>query len=253
MNIYLSSLKASLIKVQKPNTHFTSSFRFHDHQIFVTENEKGIAWFEHPDSSLHEVILEIEKNRLNLFENQLDFHVSLTEEIIFFGGSFNPWHKGHQTCLDMAPPDKTLIIIPDHNPQKKLIKHSILDIYQNIRFNRPNLYCYPGFFLKEKLNPTIEWISRLKANFPEKKFSLLMGFDSLQGLHSWKRSDQLKDYFDNIYFTARKEDFAQRDQVGQRLKREMGLKNIFFLGHHDYEDLSSSIIRQKKGRAKLSL
>ena len=40
-----------------------------------------------------------------------------TDRITFFGGSFNPWHKGHGACLELCP-EKNIIVIPDTNPFK---------------------------------------------------------------------------------------------------------------------------------------
>ena len=46
------------------------------------------------------------------------------EELIFFGGSFNPWHAGHSNCLRLMDPHKTIIVVPDHNPFKELVKNN---------------------------------------------------------------------------------------------------------------------------------
>ena len=43
----------------------------------------------------------------------------IEDEIIFFGGSFNPWHKGHTECIKLLPQGIPIVILPDNNPFKQ--------------------------------------------------------------------------------------------------------------------------------------
>ena len=38
--------------------------------------------------------------------------------VTFFGGSFNPWHRGHRECLNLCAEDE-IMVVPDCNPWKK--------------------------------------------------------------------------------------------------------------------------------------
>jgi nicotinic acid mononucleotide adenylyltransferase len=170
------------------------------------------------------------------------------DEWVFFGGTFNPWHEGHQSCLDLLAEEKLCLILPDRNPQKELrTSHAVSDILElssKAKFNK-NQFLVPTFLLLEKKNPTVEWIERLAKQYPEKKLSLLMGFDSFAHLRTWIRADELLKRLYAIYVVSRLENVKERkealDFVGDK-----GLTNVQFLGNHPYEDLSSTDFRKKK-------
>ena len=58
----------------------------------------------------------------------------IKDEIVFYPGTFYPWHLGHRACLDLCP-SKNIVIVPDFNPLKegeqrqrpwKLVKNLLL-------------------------------------------------------------------------------------------------------------------------------
>ena len=99
------------------------------------------------------------------------------EEIIFFTGTFAPWHEGHTLCIrsaDVSP----LVTAPDNNPWKEgqeapfdRLKTIPLDLFGDGRF------LYLGFLGLKGPNPTALWIPKVKAP----KVSLVMGDDCFMG------------------------------------------------------------------------
>lgn len=179
-----------------------------------------------------------------IFENQDD-------EWVFFGGSFNPWHSGHQACLDLIPKEKTCFILPDRNPQKEILKENpvpkILEISSKAKL-KDKQFIVPTFLLEERKNPTVEWIEKLSLEHPDKKLSLLMGFDGLSQIQGWIRASDLLKKLNSIYYVARLESEEDRNRVIENLRHFNPKLELVFLGRHEHEHMSSTNIRNKKGR-----
>jgi nicotinate-nucleotide adenylyltransferase len=172
-----------------------------------------------------------------------------SEEWVFFGGSFNPWHKGHQACLNLLPEDKLCFIIPDRNPLKelKVIEpvSTIIELVKNIKFGK-NHFIAPSFLIDFQKNPTVSWIEKLRQDFPDKKLSLLMGFDSLKGILNWVRAEDLVKNINTLYVASRLEDDEERLLVSAPLQKISPQFHIEFLGRHEFEQLSSTKLRDQK-------
>ncbi len=166
------------------------------------------------------------------------------KEIIFYGGTFSPWHEGHSSCIKLAPNDKPLIVIPDQNPRKDISNQINLEkLKKTVEELSKNTFIYEFFYLQKIKNPTYSWMKDLRNDFPDKVLSLLLGYDSFLTLGSWYESKQLLNIIDKIYVVARlnnKDDF-------ENLKRKyLDLNNkldMTFLGHHPHESLASSYIK----------
>jgi nicotinate-nucleotide adenylyltransferase len=175
-----------------------------------------------------------------------------TDEWVFFGGSFNPWHKGHQACLDLLPKDKICFILPDRNPLKELNAlepvSKIIELVTKVKFGL-NHFMVPTFLLDFQKNPTISWIEKLHDKFPEKKLSLLMGFDSLKGIQQWVRYEELLKKLNTIYVVSRLEDDQEQIELEKFIKTSAPDIKIIFLGHHEFEALSSTNFRRNNTKA----
>jgi nicotinate-nucleotide adenylyltransferase len=186
------------------------------------------------------------KNTL-MNENKI---IKTPEEVVYFGGSFNPFHQGHKACIELLPADKFLLICPDRNPQKdRVVSENDLQIlYQTLKSELTrDFHFYPGFWLQDKKNPTIDWISSVADIQPQLKNSLLIGFDSLRNFHTWVRAKDLASKLHCLYVVSRLETDQEKNDVIEMLKLAGIEVKIVFLGHHDYEDISSSEMRKKKG------
>jgi nicotinate-nucleotide adenylyltransferase len=170
-------------------------------------------------------------------------------EWVFYGGSFNPWHNGHQACLDLLPEEKLCLVLPDRNPLKALheinLVSTVLQISTNAKFKKYQ-FLVPSFILQPERNPTVEWIEKLSKTHPVLKLSLLMGFDSFAGLKSWRRPQDLLRHLHTIYVASRLENSIKRQEALNEAKLLCPDIQVVFLGKHPYEDLSSTEIRKKK-------
>lgn len=171
------------------------------------------------------------------------------EEWVFFGGTFHPWHAGHQSCLKLLPEEKTCFVLPDRNPLKEFRDldpvTTIIELSSRIKFGQ-HQFLVPTFLLDNKKNPTVEWIERLRQDFPRKKLSLLMGFDSLMNFRQWTRYQDLLKQLDTLYVASRMEQEHTREEYAKPLLEIAPKLNIVFLGRHEHEHLSSTELRKKK-------
>jgi nicotinate (nicotinamide) nucleotide adenylyltransferase len=171
-----------------------------------------------------------------------------TDEWIFYGGTFNPWHRGHQACLDLLPEDKVCLILPDRNPQKENRNvnavSTILEISNKAKF-RKNQFLVPTFLIQKNLNPTVTWVESFQDQFPTSKISLLLGFDSFARMKTWVRPEDLLPKLHAIYVVSRLEDDEDRRLALDEVHALGSNMNIIFLGKHDYENVSSTELRRK--------
>lgn len=170
------------------------------------------------------------------------------KELIFFGGSFNPWHEGHSSCINLMDQDKSIIVIPDHNPFKELVKNqnkssSLDQIKQKLESFAHQTFLFSDFFEKNEKNPTHQWIGKLKSKFPEKKLSLLIGFDTFMSLDKWIESEKLLKDLHTLYIASRMDDESLKQRQIDLISKMSNVK-LIFLGHHEYESVSSSKIRK---------
>ena len=180
-----------------------------------------------------------------LKENSLD----TIKEVVFFGGSFNPWHAGHSSCINLMPNNLPIVVVPDHNPFKELVKSSdkltsMDSLKDKLSTFKNQTYIYSTFYEKNEKNPTSVWIQEIKNEYPSLKISLLMGYDTFISLEKWINSSDLLNNLENIYVASRMDDSEAKTSQIQALKKISGV-NIIFLGNHDFEHLSSTEIRNK--------
>ena len=138
----------------------------------------------------------------NTFIAPLAVDFPLASDVLFFGGTFDPWHEGHQACLDLAPKDLPLIVCPDRNPHKNSRVGDGIGRYMTLQTLVPqqtNRFLYPGFLLKEESNPTVNWVLRVKRNRPDLRIHLLMGHDNFSSLSTWNQAADLMKLLSGLY------------------------------------------------------
>ena len=174
--------------------------------------------------------------------------INWTEKpITFFSGTFNPWHGGHQACLDLCP-NQNIVIVPDSNPWKTQGAHEKRCHWQEYRelahqFEKSPYGVFPGYFGIEEGNPTVNWFPHVKCDTKE----FLMGLDSFFSFPRWKNVAELLNSMDKLYVVPR---FTQNKTDGSEIAaqiKEMNPKlEIVFLKEHSYMNVSSTELR--KGR-----
>lgn len=171
------------------------------------------------------------------------------ENLIFYGGSFNPWHPGHSACLELINKDFPIIVIPDHNPHKELNINRETDLKKiKTELNKiaKKTFFFPDFYLQKQQNPSIKWISLLSKEFSEKKFHLLIGHDSFQNILSWTDADKLLKLLESLMIVSRSEDPLVSNKIKNEIISKFPKLTLNFLGHHSFEGVSSSEIRRLK-------
>lgn len=131
------------------------------------------------------------------------------KNIALYFGSFNPIHQGHliiaQHVINAGLCDELWFVVSPHNPHKNrtdlapaedrlemcklaIENHSYIKV-SDIEFQLPT----PSF--------TIQTLDALEKKFPEHNFSIVMGQDSVENLHTWKKYEDILKY--RIYYYPR--------------------------------------------------
>lgn len=166
-------------------------------------------------------------------------------ELLFFAGSFNPWHDGHQACLDLAPSDFPILICPDRNPDKATAPMLDLEnLKKAVRIPRgKRILFYPGFSLNQGPHPTINWVEAIKSHDPATRIHLLMGHDAFAGLNKWRRATELLPLLSGLWVASRLETDADHAMPLTAIHALSPGLPVHFLGHHEYEACSSRALR----------
>lgn len=172
----------------------------------------------------------------------------IIDSVTFFGGSFFPFHLGHMSCLELCP-EKNIVLVLDCNPHKEqLDKMNPFDDFMNLcqTLNDTPYAIYPGFFGRNKPNPTSNWLPRVSIK--EKNF--LMGDDSFMNLFKWHEPNLIFKALTKLYVVPRNYEIEEYDlQIKNILEINPELK-IIILPDHPYKSLSSTKIRNQKDLEK---
>jgi len=116
-----------------------------------------------------------------------------------FFGSFNPIHIGHLAIanymLAFTEIEELWFVVSPHNPFKK--EHDMLPETDRLHLVNLAIENYPSYrscdieFHMPKPSFTIDTLARLTDQYPQQKFSLIMGSDNLEQFHKWKNSEAI--------------------------------------------------------------
>lgn len=163
-------------------------------------------------------------------------------QIGLFFGSFNPVHVGHLIIADYMANHTTLdqvwLVVSPQNPFKK--KESLANDYTRLNLTKiavgdnPRLRVSDVEFKLPQPSYTIDTLSYLSEQYPQHKFSLIVGGDNLATLPKWKNYEViLRDY--HLY-------------VFPRLRYELGdLANhpsVTLMPNTPVMDISATFIRE---------
>ena len=157
------------------------------------------------------------------------------DRVCFYGGSFNPWHRGHRACVELCP-EENIVVVPDGNPWKRTRKGTQRwDDYLKICDALVDTSCsvYPGFLYADS-SPTADWLPR--TDFGEK--SLLVGADNFLKFDRWKDHALLAKALKRLYVVPRGEN--QYEDMTEHLAGLNPMLDVIILPRHSWEGLSSS-------------
>lgn len=163
-----------------------------------------------------------------------------SKSICFYPGSFNPWHEGHQACVDLTPVE-SLVIVPDANPWKQTTASiTFKTIIKLMKTVPENTSLYPGFINLEVGNPTVSWLPTTKWQ----NKSLSIGADSFVNLEKWKDVKTLLNCLETLYVVPRNIVDQQMNQTTQIIQNLCPALKIEILAHHQFENVSSTDLRK---------
>ena len=118
---------------------------------------------------------------------------------VVFGGSFDPIHVGHVSLaaevVKTGLADEVWFMVSPQNPHKQLCNLSD----ENVRFRMVALAIEGNGSFKAsdfefglpRPSYTINTLSELERNFPDREFSLLVGADNWEKFDRWYKHDEL--------------------------------------------------------------
>lgn len=182
-----------------------------------------------------------EDYEIDIEHKDLFYKIKDLDSVTFFGGTFNPFHIGHLECLKLCP-ESNIILIPDCNPQKIVLKRSVEKEIFELAYALESypFSIYPGFFIKEKSNPTASWLPNV--NCAEVNF--LMGDDSFKGLQTWVSPELILRKLSKLYVVSRNYKFQDYKHVHEWALSINPKLLIVYLGEHPFMDVSSTKIRE---------
>ncbi|TVQ77070.1 MAG: nicotinate-nucleotide adenylyltransferase [Flavobacteriales bacterium] len=163
-------------------------------------------------------------------------------------GSFNPVHIGHliiaEYMLLTQSFEEVWFVVSPQNPHKK--KSSLLDAYERLYMVELAIEQKEGLrtcnieFHMPKPSFTIDTLNKLKLDYPDKDFGMIIGMDSLLNMHRWKEGDSILET-KNIYVYPRPgflptKDFFDRENI--------------HITDAPLVDISSTMIRRSIAEAK---
>ena len=119
--------------------------------------------------------------------------------IAIFGGSFDPYHEGHQAIVEKALQtldiDKLFVVPTYLNPFKTTFYHDEITRLNNVKqklkdFEKVEVLDYE--VQQKRAVRTIETIKYLKNKLDLDKIYLIVGADNLKKLDNWYQIDEIK-------------------------------------------------------------
>ena len=121
------------------------------------------------------------------------------KKVGLFFGSFNPIHVGHlilgNYLADNTELNEVWFVVSPHNPHKK--KANLLEDHHRLAMvkiaveDNPKLKASNVEFDLPKPSYTVFTLQKLKEDYPQNEFVLIMGEDNLRSLHKWKNYEYI--------------------------------------------------------------
>ena len=157
--------------------------------------------------------------------------------IAIFGGSFDPFHIGHEKIINIIIKkleiDKLFLVPTFLNPFKNssfLDANTRLELLKDMYKNSNNIEIIDYEVKQKKKIPSYETIKFLKNNYSINKIYLVIGADNLNDVHLWYNFENLKNEVEFIVFS--------RDNIS------LENSSIEFINFELDETVSSSKLRK---------
>ena len=138
-----------------------------------------------------------------------------------FFGTFNPVHIGHlliaQAAINLGKMDKIWFVVspssPDKNYLKLLHEFDRLDMVREAIRDNPDFKAIDTEFHLPKPSFTYLTIRKLRSDFPNYEFSIIMGGDNYKQLDRWKNVDELRQSVTFIVYPRGPQDLLAKDEL----------------------------------------
>lgn len=164
------------------------------------------------------------------------------KEIGVFSGSFNPIHNGHlmlaNYICEFTGLDEVWMVVTPQNPLKKSI--SLLEDEKRLKMVQMALKNYKKIkasdieFQMPRPSYTINTLTRLAKDNPNKNFSLIIGADNWMLFNKWKNYETILNRFKVLVYPRLNADLS----IPEFLKKQVNLVNAPII------DVSSTFIRK---------
>lgn len=124
------------------------------------------------------------------------------KKIALYFGSFNPIHQGHliiaQHVVNAGLCDELWFVVSPHNPHKNRLDlapaEDRLEMCKLAVENHPFIKVSDIELQLPTPSFTIQTLDALKEKYPDSNFSIVMGQDSVENLHTWKQYEDILKY-----------------------------------------------------------
>jgi len=128
-----------------------------------------------------------------------------------FFGSFDPIHIGHLAIanymLAFTDMKELWFVVSPHNPFKE--QRHMLPEADRLHLVNLAIEDHPSYrscdveFHMPKPSYTVDTLTRLSEQYPQQKFTLIMGSDNLEQFHKWKNSEAIIANFHRYIYPRR--------------------------------------------------
>lgn len=163
----------------------------------------------------------------------------MNKKIALFGGSFDPIHTDHiniiKSCKEKLKFDEVWVIPAFVNPFKQISTSSVSQRIEMIKMATANLdYVVINEYeiSKEEKSYTYNTVEQFTKNYPDYKFSFIMGSDQLDNLEKWN-------YFGELIKLVDFKVFLRSNNYNKNIIKKYNIQTFEF----DNNYLSSTQIR----------
>lgn len=176
-------------------------------------------------------------------------------KIGFFGGTFNPPHRGHveaaATAIAQLQLDK-LLLVPDNIPPHKDLPvetppaEDRLAMLQTAAAQLPRAEVSDLEFQRPGKSYTYDSLVQVQAQYPGATLHLLVGSDMFLGIETWYRFRELQQMAVLVTFSREEADRQQLEDFGHYLGKTYGAQSVIL--HNGVVTISSTELRQALGQ-----
>lgn len=131
-----------------------------------------------------------------------------------FGGSFNPIHNGHialaKALLEKIDLDEVWFMVSPQNPfkvnQQLLDDHLRLDLVNKAIADNPHFKASDYEFQLPKPSYTWNTLQQLSQDFPNHRFTLLVGGDNWEAFDRWFHAEDILAHYKIVVYPRRGQD-----------------------------------------------